>query len=40
MYYVPGCAVVYSIVDIVVMSGEVVYCSVVCGTLVGVWCLL
>ena len=26
----------YSIVEIVVMSGEVAYCSVVCGTLVGV----
>ena len=26
----------YSVVDIVVMSGEVVCCSVVCGTLVGV----
>ena len=26
----------YSVVEIVVMSGEVVCCSVVCGTLVGV----
>ena len=26
----------YSSVEIVVMSGEVAYCSVVCGTLVGV----
>ena len=26
----------YSVVDIVVMSGEVACCSVVCGTLVGV----
>ena len=34
MYCVPGC--VYSIVEIVVMSGEVACCSVVCGTLVGV----
>ena len=32
MYCVPGCAVV----EIVVMSGEVACCSVVCGTLVGV----
>ena len=27
----------YSVVEIVVMSGEVGCCSVVCGTLVGVW---
>ena len=26
----------YSVVEIVVMFGEVAYCSVVCGTLVGV----
>ena len=26
----------YSVVEIVVMSGEVAWCSVVCGTLVGV----
>ena len=26
----------YSVVEIVVISGEVVWCSVVCGTLVGV----
>ena len=26
----------YSVVEIVMMSGEVVCCSVVCGTLVGV----
>ena len=26
----------YSVEEIVVMSGEVAYCSVVCGTLVGV----
>ena len=33
-----GCQVVrlYSVVEIVVMSGEVVCCSVVCCTLVGV----
>ena len=29
----------YSVVEIVVMSGEVVCCSVVCGTLVGVSCV-
>ena len=33
MYCVPGCT---AFVEIVVMSGEVVCCSVVCGTLVGV----
>ena len=32
VYCVPGCAVV----EIVVMSGDVACCSVVCGTLVGV----
>ena len=26
----------YNVVEIVVISGEVAYCSVVCGTLVGV----
>ena len=26
----------YNVVDIVVMSGDVVYCSMVCGTLVSV----
>ena len=30
------CARLYSVVEIVVMSGEVASCSVVCGTLVGV----
>ena len=30
------CARLYSVVKIVVMSGEVACCSVVCGTLVGV----
>ena len=30
------CARLYSVVEIVVMSGEVACCSVVCGTLVGV----
>ena len=36
------CVVVrlYSVVEIVVMSGEVACYSVVCGTLVGVSCLL
>ena len=35
MYCVPFCAV-YRVVQIGVMSGEVVCCSVVCVTLVGV----
>ena len=30
----------YSVVEIVVMSGEVARCSVVCGTLVGCRCLV
>ena len=30
------CARLYSVVEIVVRSGEVACCSVVCGTLVGV----
>ena len=29
------CARLYSVVEIVVLSGEVACCSVVCGTLVG-----
>ena len=36
MCCVPNHALVYNVVDIVVMSGDVVCCSVVCGTLVGV----
>ena len=30
----------YSVVEIVVMSGDVACCSVVCGTLVGSRCLV
>ena len=30
------CARLYSVVEIIVMSGEVACCSLVCGTLVGV----
>ena len=30
----------FNVVDIVVMSGDVVCCSVVCGTLLGVSCLV
>ena len=30
------CAMSYNVVDIVVMSGDMVCCSVVCDTLVGV----
>ena len=30
----------YSVMEIVVMSGEVACCSVVCDTLVGVSCLV
>ena len=36
MYCVPACQVVRSGVEIVVMSGAVACCSVVCDTLVGV----